>query len=162
MILVLMGVTGSGKTTIGRKLAKTLGGVFYDADDFHPLANKEKMSRGIPLTDEDRTPWLEVLQAQMGKWSAENSNTVLACSALRQKYRDLLSAELEVEWIYLKGDREILRQRIEKRKDHFAGSKLLDSQFEALEEPNNALVVDVRKDPDTIVHQIFEHLKGTD
>ncbi len=162
MIIVLMGVMGSGKTTIGRKLAEELGFLFYDADDFHPPANKEKMNRGIPLMDKDRAPWLGILRAQMEKWNKEESNAVLACSALKQKYRDFLSMGLRVQWVYLKGDREILRQRIEKRTGHFAGSQLLDSQFEALEEPNGALVVDVREDPDTIVRRIFQHLKRTD
>lgn len=154
-----MGVTGSGKTTVGRKLAGRLGGLFYDADDFHSPANKEKMGRGIALTDDDRLPWLQTLHDQMKNWSWEKGSPVLACSALKQKYRDLLSAGLDVKWIYLKGDRETIRQRIENRSGHFAGSQLLDSQFAALEEPNDAVVIDLREDPDTIVSRILKALK---
>jgi len=160
MVIVIMGVTGSGKTTVGRKLAGKLGGSFYDADDFHPPGNKEKMSRGIPLTDEDRLPWLQSLHQAMEKWTIEKNSPVLACSALKQKYRDLLAAGLDVKWIYLKGDRETIRQRIKERQDHFAGSQLLESQFEALEEPRDAVVVDLGEDPDTIVGRILEGLEG--
>ncbi len=156
-----MGVTGSGKTTIGRKLAEEWGCPFYDADDFHSAANKEKMSRGISLTDEDRMPWLEKLKAEIGKWNEKNTLTVLACSALKQKYRDLLSQGNAVQWIYLKGDRETIQKRIESRKGHFAGLDLLESQMTALEEPKGALQVDVRKDPATIIREIVQSLKGT-
>lgn len=162
MIIVLMGVTGSGKTTVGRKLANALGCPFYDADDFHPPVNKEKMGRGIPLTDEDRRPWLEILRAKIEEWGRGKATAVLACSALKQKYRDLLSAGLEVKWVYLKGDWETIRQRIEGRKGHFAGSQLLDSQFEALEEPDDAVVIDVQNDPGAIVSQIVQVLRGKD
>lgn len=160
MIIVLMGVTGSGKSTIGQKLAEALAYPFYDADDFHPPANKEKMGRGIPLTDEDRLPWLQTLHAEMVEWGKKKSPVVLACSALRQKYRDLLSVGLDVIWIYLKGDRKTIRQRIEERHGHFAGAELLDSQFAALEEPMDATVVDIQKDPTAIVRQILKVLKG--
>ncbi len=158
MIVILMGVAGSGKTTVGRKLAKTLGCPFYDADDFHTPPNKDKMSRGIPLSDEDRQPWLEVLRAEMKKWAGEKSPAILACSALKQKYRDFLSSGLQVQWIYLKGDRETLLSRLEGRKGHFAGPSLLDSQLESLEEPSDALVVDVQKEPDEIVGKILQFL----
>ena len=160
MVIVVMGVTGAGKTTVGRKLALRLGGSFYDADDFHSPANRQKMGQGIPLSDEDRRPWLEILHGQMQKWSKEKATAVLACSALKQSYRDLLSAGLDVKWVYLKGDRETIRQRIEKRQGHFAGSPLLDSQFEALEEPRDAVVVDLREEPDRIADRILKALKG--
>ncbi len=160
MIVILMGVAGSGKTTIGRKLALVLNGSFYDGDDFHSQTNKEKMGRGTPLTDEDRFSWLQTLHTQMKKWEKENSRTFLACSALKQKYRNQLSEGLSVQWIYLKGDKEVLGQRLRERKDHFAGPDLLESQLEALEEPSNALLVDIRKEPDTIVKQLVEVLKG--
>lgn len=160
MIVILMGVSGSGKTTIGRKLAQDLKGPFYDADNYHSPANREKMGRGIPLTDEDRISWLQILHDEMKIWDAENSRTFLACSALKQKYRDQLSEGLAVQWVYLKGDKEVLRQRLQGRKDHFAGPQLLESQMEALEEPSNALLVDIRKEPDTIVKQLVEALKG--
>ena len=158
MIIVLVGVAGSGKTTVGRKLAEALDGPFYDADDFHSPANKEKMGRGIPLTDEDRLPWLQVLHAQMTEWGKGKSPAVLACSALKQKYRDLLSAGLDVKWVYLKGDPEILRRRMEGRKGHFAGPQLLASQFAALEEPKDAVEVDIQETPGAIVRQILQAL----
>jgi carbohydrate kinase (thermoresistant glucokinase family) len=160
MIIVLMGVTGSGKTTLGRKLAEKLGGFFYDADDLHPKANKEKMGRGIALTDEDRTPWLEAIRTQLEKLKNERGGVVLACSALKQKYRDFLSAGLEIQWVYLKGDKETIRGRVEGRKGHFAGSQLVESQFKDLEEPLHAMVMDVRKSPEAIVGEILAALKG--
>ena len=161
MIVILMGVTGSGKTTIGRQLAQTLGCPFYDGDDYHSQANKEKMASGIPLTDEDRMSWLQALHGEMKKWEERSSQTFLACSALKQKYRDLLSDRIPVRWIYLKGDIGVIRQRLQGRKDHFAGPNLLESQFEALEEPQKALLVDIEKEPDNIVKQLVEALKGT-
>lgn len=161
MIIVLMGVSGSGKTTVGRKLSGVLGCPFYDADDFHNQANKDKMSRGVPLTDGDRKPWLQALRGGMEKWAEEKPKTVLACSALKQKYRDFLSAGLPVLWVYLKGDRATLLKRLEGRKGHYAGPALLDSQLESLEEPQTALGVDIRKDPDAMVQQILQSLKGS-
>lgn len=156
-----MGVAGSGKTTIGWKLAQSLSCPFYDGDDYHSQANKEKMAMGIPLTDGDRMSWLQTLHAAMKKWEKESPQTLLACSALKQKYRDLLSDRIPVQWIYLKGDVAVIRKRLQGRKDHFVGQGLLESQFEALEEPQNALFVDIRKEPDTIVKQLVEALKGT-
>jgi carbohydrate kinase (thermoresistant glucokinase family) len=160
MIIILMGVLGSGKTTIGRKLAGALGCPFYDADDFHPQANREKMGLGVPLTDEDRKPWLEILADEMKKWTVETSWTVLACSALKQKYRDILSLAGAVQWVYLKGDLETVQERVGKRLDHFAKTNLLESQFGILEEPADAILVDIRKEPDIIVDEIVEAVKG--
>jgi gluconokinase len=160
MILVLMGVAGSGKTTIGRGLAKALGCPFYDGDDFHLRANKEKMGRGVPLTDEDRMPWLQKLHAEMNVWEGKGPITVLACSALKQKYRDLLSQGNPVQWVYLKVNREVLHNRLERRKDHYAGQALLESQLETLEEPSDAWVMDVRQEPQVIIDALVEFLKG--
>jgi gluconokinase len=160
VIVLLVGVAGSGKTTLGRKLAQSLGCPFYDGDDFHSLANKGKMAKGIPLTDEDRIPWLQSLHAAMVKWERETPLTILACSALKQKYRDLLSDQIPVRWIYLKGDRETIRQRLQDRRGHFAGPDLLASQFEILEEPTRAIFVDIRQEPDIIVERLLEALKG--
>ena len=160
MTLVLMGVTGSGKTTIGRGLARVLNCPFYDADDFHPAANKEKMGKGIPLTDEDRKPWLDALRVEMGKWQKNSSQTVLACSALKQNYRDLLAEGNLIQWIYLRGDQGTLRKRIEGRQGHFAGANLLKSQLETLEEPQDAIWIEIQDDPDRIVKAILGALKG--
>lgn len=160
MIIVLMGVTGSGKTTIGRMLADALDCPFYDSDDFHSSSHKEKMGKGIPLTDEDRLPWLKLIRAKMGEWEKAGPLTVLVCSALKQSYRDLLSNGIQVQWVYLKGDRETIEGRIEARQGHFAGSNLLESQIAALEEPAKAFVVDVRKNPKIIVGELIQELKG--
>lgn len=160
MIIILMGITGSGKTTIGTLLSKALDASFYDADDFHTQSNKQKMARGEALTDEDRRPWLEKLRGELEKWSGEKKTAVLACSALKQKYRDFLSTGLEIRWVYLKGDRELIRQRIEGRRGHFTSLSLLESQIQTLEEPPEAIVVDIRQTPSQIVRELVHQLKG--
>src|ERR1039457_2137969 len=111
MVIVLMGVSGSGKTTVGKKAAEKLACPFFDADDFHSAENKAKMGRGLALTDEDRRPWLQTLSDEMKKWNKKNSFTILACSALKQKYRDLLSQDVPVRWVYLKGERSLIQRR---------------------------------------------------
>jgi gluconokinase len=155
---VIMGVSGCGKSYIGDKLAKVLGGVFEDADDFHPPFNLEKMTNGIPLTDEDRWPWLQVLREQIVLHRGDTTCYVLACSALKQSYRDLLRGNDSLEalrFIYLKGTKELIMQRMEQRK-HFMPRTLLDSQFATLEEPRDAIVVDIRLTPDEIVSTILD------
>ena len=159
MIVIVMGVTGAGKTTIGRMLAQELGWEFADADDFHSAANKEKMSRGIALDDADREPWLEAIRAAMLRWSAADQNVVLACSALKSIYRERLEIGPAVKFIYLKGSYETIYQRLLSRHGHFATEKILSSQFEALEEPADATAVDVGKSPEEIVSEIRERLK---
>ncbi len=159
MIVIVMGVTGSGKTTVGSLLAKELGWEFADADDFHSAANKEKMSQGIPLDDADREPWLEALRTALLQWSAERRNVVLACSALKKIYRDRLKIGPEVKFVYLKGSYEVIYQRLLSRHGHFATEKILKSQFEALEEPEDAIVVDVGGTPEAIVSDIRDRLK---
>ena len=154
-----MGVTGAGKTTIGRLLADELGWEFADADDFHSAANKEKMSRGIALDDADREPWLEAIRAALIQWSAADQNVVLACSALKSIYREKLEIGPEVTFVYLKGSYETIFQRLLSRHGHFATEKILRSQFEALEEPADAIEVDVGKSPVEIVSEIRERLK---
>jgi carbohydrate kinase (thermoresistant glucokinase family) len=154
-----MGVSGSGKTTIGQKLAEALHCPFYDADDFHPSANKEKMARGEALTDQDREPWLLKLSEEMEKWDRQGPYAVLACSALKQKYRDLLARKVPVRWVYLKGNREVIQKRLEARKGHFFNPALLDSQFSDLEEPLDAIVVNIGKGMDEIVQGIVKELK---
>src|ERR1700733_7304286 len=135
MIAIVMGVTGSGKTTVGRLLAEQLGWEFADADDFHPQANVEKMERGIPLNDEDRAPWLERLRVQITSWIANGRNAVLACSALKRTYRQELSVGPEVRFVYLKGRPELIAQRLQLRRGHFADEKILAGQVAGLEEP---------------------------
>jgi gluconokinase len=159
LIVIVMGVTGAGKTTIGSLLAKELGWEFADADSFHSAANKEKMSRGIPLDDADREPWLEAIRAALLQWSAERRNVVLACSALKKSYRERLKIGPEVKFVYLKGSYEVIRERLLSRHGHFATEKILSSQFEALEEPEDAIVVDVGKTPEEIVSEIRDRLK---
>ena len=141
MIYVVMGVTGVGKTTVGVELAKRLQCAFEDADKYHPATNIEKMSHGIPLTDADRLPWLEAMHQMLTRYQTDSCGVVLACSALKQEYRDLLGKDLRITWIYLKGSPEAIRERIEQRHGHFAKEDLLQSQFDTLEEPQDAIVV---------------------
>lgn len=158
MIVVVMGTTGSGKTTIGTLLAKRLGWEFVDADDFHPPANVEKMKHGIPLTDADREPWLKALHDKIVEWNAEKRNVVLACSALRQSYRDELRASPDVKFVYLKGSYELFSRRVLARKGHFAKQDLLASQFATLEEPSDAVAVDAAHSPEEIVSEVRRQL----
>jgi len=153
-----MGTAGSGKTTIGELLAAQLGWEFSDGDSFHSPANVEKMSHGIPLTDADRGPWLDSIRDAIVRWLAERQNVILACSALKQRYRDRLLVSPGVKLVYLKGSFELLRQRLHARKGHYATAQLLTSQFADLEEPSDALVVDVAPSPQEIVAQIRERL----
>ena len=154
MVIVLMGVTGSGKTTIGRLLSKQLGWSYYDADDFHPSANVEKMHNGIPLNDQDRKPWLEALRNLIRNCLEHNESSVLACSALKESYRQYLLLDERVKLIYLKGDYELIKKRLNKRRGHYMNPKLLDSQFDTLEEPTDAISVDVSSTPKQIVKTI--------
>ena len=160
MIVVVMGVTGAGKTTSGQLLAEHLGWQFADADDFHPASNVEKMRRGIPLTDDDRWPWLDRLHAEIENWIAAEQNAVLACSALKQSYRARLDAgseaAREVRFVYLKGSRASIAERLRLRHGHFAGEAILAGQFADLEEPagNNVITVDIDRTPDEIVADI--------
>ncbi|HET8925618.1 MAG TPA: gluconokinase [Candidatus Acidoferrum sp.] len=158
MIVLLMGVEGSGKTTIGKLLAAQLGWEFADADSFHPPANIEKMSRGIPLTDSDRIPWLNSIREAMLQWQAQGRNVVLGCSALKQSYRERLMISPDLKLVYLKGSYELLRERLHARKGHYAGEQLLASQFATLEEPTDAITVDVAPPPTEIVSEIRKRL----
>jgi gluconokinase len=155
MVLILMGVTGAGKTTVGDLLARKIGWRFYDADDLHPTANKEKMRHGIPLTDEDRLPWLNAVRALIEQCLSEGTNAVIACSALRQSYRDILQVDpAKVKFVYLKGSRALIEHRLAQRTGHFMNKDLLQSQFDTLEEPADAITVDVSGDPDSVVNLI--------
>jgi gluconokinase len=158
MILLVMGVTGSGKTTIASELARRLNWIFLDADDFHSAANREKMRLGIHLTDEDRVPWLDAIHAELEKLNAAGKNVVLACSALSEAYRQRLLGNLPAKIIHLKGSRELIQQRLQQRHGHFAGTAILDDQFATLEEPHDAIIVDVAKPPEKIVEEILARL----
>jgi gluconokinase len=158
MIVIVMGTTGSGKTTIGNLLAKRMGWEFVDADDFHPPSNVEKMKHGIPLTDADREPWLKALHDKIVEWTAEERSVVLACSALKQSYRDELRASSDVKFVYLKGSYQLFRERVLARKGHFAKQDLLASQFATLEEPTDAIIVDAAPSPEQIVSEVRRKL----
>jgi gluconokinase len=154
LIILLMGVSGAGKTTIGQLLASELGWEFEDADDYHSPKNVEKMRAGTPLTDADRGPWLETLRALIGDRVEKKQNMILACSALKQAYRRVLQVTPEIKIVYLKGTAEIFRQRLSGRRGHYMTERMLDSQLEALEAPEDALVVDVDRSPAEIVAEI--------
>ena len=158
MIVVLMGVAGSGKTTIGRRLADELGWRFYDADDLHPRASVEKMRRGTALTDDDREPWLESLRELVSDCLARGESAVLACSALKERYREYLLVDERVRLVYLKGSYDLIHERLTKRGDHFMKPQMLDGQFAALEEPEGAPHVDISQPPGEVVRTIRDSL----
>jgi gluconokinase len=158
LIIVIMGVTGAGKTTVGRLLAQQLGWEFVDGDDFHPESNLEKMRRGIPLNDDDRRPWLERLGAEIARRDADGRGVVLACSALKKSYRKLLAAAATVHFVYLKGSMQEIAQRLSERQGHFADEKILAGQFADLEEPGDAVVVNSGGLPESIAREIREKL----
>jgi gluconokinase len=159
LIVIVMGVTGAGKTTVGRLLAAKLGWEFADADDFHPVINVEKMARGIALTDADRAPWLAALHAAILEWQAERKNVVLACSALKRQYREELGAGPAERLVYLKGSRELIGSRLRGRLGHFATEAILEHQFRALEEPDDAITVEVDGTPQQIAQAIQASLQ---
>lgn len=152
-----MGIAGSGKTTIGRLLAQRLQWPYYDADDYHPKSNLDKMRKGFALNDQDRLPWLRVLRECMEEWN-DSGNAILACSALKEAYRQVLNKGIEVQWVFLHGSKEVIEERIIRRADHFMQASLLQSQLEALEVPDYALHVDVDQQPEQIVDTIIENL----
>ncbi|MFL6580736.1 MAG: gluconokinase [Burkholderiales bacterium] len=160
MMVVLMGVSGVGKTTVGEVLAQRTGWHLYDADQFHSVQNIEKMRSGVALEDVDRWPWLDSMNAMLLQKQTEHQSVLLACSALKQKYRDRLGHGCrDLHWVYLKGVFDLIRQRLEARKNHYMKAGLLESQFAALEEPRDALVVDVVQTPNAIADRILCQLK---
>ena len=159
MVVVLMGVSGSGKTEVGTRLAEALGGTFVEGDDYHPPANVAKMRSGVPLDDADRQPWLERLSREIGTWLDAGKTVVLACSALKQRYRDILKAGRPgVRFVHLKGDEALIRKRLDKRRGHYMPASLLESQFAALEEAGDAITVGIDAPPDAIVAEIRQAL----
>lgn len=161
MLVVLCGVSGIGKTTIGMRLAEALALPFIDADDFHPTSNVEKMSGGIPLDDVDRQPWLDALSRHISK-QEKAGGAVLAFSALKESHRAALrsSCSEDLMWIFLSAPRSVLAHRLASRQDHFFDRDLLDSQLETLEVPDYGLHVDVEASPQEIVNTILERLRG--
>lgn len=158
--LILMGVSGCGKTLIGQKLSRKTGLPFYDGDDFHPPANVEKMRSGQPLNDRDRLPWLKSLAEQISKMDKEGGG-VIACSALKHSYRDILGTvpEADVDYVYLKGDKQLIASRLADREGHYMPPELLNSQFQDLEEPENAVVINIDNTPERIVDEIVNKLE---
>jgi len=172
VIVMIMGVSGCGKTTLGQALAHRLGWQFFDADDFHPPANVAKMATGVALTDEDRAPWLDRLAAEMRALARKGSYAVLACSALKESYRQRIARGLqepgpegdggaEFRIVYLKGDAETIESRLALRSGHYMPPSLLASQIAALEEPDDALVIDIRQTPEAQAAQIAAALRST-
>jgi len=158
MIVIVMGVVGSGKTTVGRLLAAQLAWDFADADDFHPPSNVEKIRQGIPLTDDDRWPWLQALHEANTRWLSEGRNVVLACSALKRAYRRELEVGPDVRVVYLKGSADLIAERLRLRQGHFADDKILSSQFADLEEPEGAVTIGIAAPPQQIVAEIRKKL----
>ncbi len=164
MMVIVMGVCGCGKTTVGRALARELDLEFLDADDFHPPANVAKMAEGVALTDGDRWPWLDAIVTAMHELAARGCGAVIACSALKETYRERLrrgGAIGEVRIVYLKGDAATIAPRVASRSGHYMPASLLASQFEALEEPDDAIVVDIRQTADAQARQIALALQAT-
>jgi len=159
MIVIVMGVSGSGKTTIGRLLAQRLGWEFHDGDDLHPPANVEKMRRGVPLTDADRAPWLAAVRALIERLVGAGCDAVIACSALKQAYRDRLAAGIPAaRFVFLQGDPAVIRERLARRRHHFMPAELLQSQLDTLEMPRDAIVADVTAPPQEVVDRIVQAL----
>ncbi|MBU6392005.1 MAG: gluconokinase [Planctomycetes bacterium] len=161
MVYIVMGVSGSGKTTIGKMLAERLAVKFYDADDYHLQTSIDKMKNSIPLEDEDRTPWLLSLAKDISQWNM-HEGAVLACSALKEQYRNILSNDKreKVVFIYLDGSKKLILKRMKKRKGHFFSSNLLESQFNTLEEPLDGIKVQIDKTPEDVCKEIIDKLQN--
>ncbi|MGH8496552.1 MAG: gluconokinase [Gammaproteobacteria bacterium] len=161
LVLVIMGVAGSGKTTVGRALAQELDAPFLEGDDFHPSANRRRMRAGIPLTDADRWPWLDRVAEGIRKAATGAPVVVIACSALKKRYREHLRGRAgpRIEFIYLRGNYELISRRLETRTGHFMPADLLHSQFDDLEEPEHAIVADIDAPVETIVDRIVAELR---
>jgi gluconokinase len=165
VIVIIFGVSGAGKTTVGKLLARKVRWHFLEADDFHPAANIEKMRCGHPLTDEDRWPWLERLREEIKRSLAAGENAVLACSALKRKYRDCLRVNSQVKFVFLRGDYELVANQVRHRRGHFMNPDLLRSQFADLEEPEpdqDVLTIELGRTPEELVEEIKTKLHLAD
>jgi gluconokinase len=160
--VVLMGVAGSGKTAVGMQVAQKLDWIFLDADNFHPPANIEKMKHGMPLNDEDRAPWLQRLHDELQNQMTEGHSVILACSALKESYRNVLRDETTPPiFVYLDVDPQTIRDRLQHRTAHFFPKELMESQFAALEKPKDAIIIDARKQLEDVVEHVIEALTGS-
>jgi gluconokinase len=159
MTIVVMGVSGSGKTTIGTMLADAIQCPFLEGDSLHSRENIDKMSRGVPLADSDRAPWLAAIRDRIVKFFKRGENLVVGCSALKQEYREFIARDIPITWVYLKGSAELIRSRLKHRSSHFMKASMLASQFEVLEEPSEAIVIDVSPPPRAIVEEILARLR---
>lgn len=161
MIVVILGVSGSGKTTVGKAVAHRQGWPFHDGDDYHPPANVARMTAGVALTNADREPWLATLRELLLALDRQQLSAVLACSALKNDFRRRLREGLrDLRYVYLRADRELIRRRLADRKGHFMPATLIDSQFEALEEPEDAIVLDAHDPLELLVSQIVKSLRA--
>jgi gluconokinase len=161
MIVIVMGVSGSGKTTIGRLLAERMSWIFADADDYFPAVYKEKMAAGHPLTDEDRAPWLQTLNGLLRKWDKGGINGVLACSALKAKYHETLEEGIpltHIQFIFLDGSKELIARRLATRRHEYMNPMLLESQLATLERPTDAFRIVNDRSPEEIVEQLLENV----
>jgi gluconokinase len=166
VVILVMGIEGTGKTTVGKLLAERLHWEFADADDFHSAANKQKMKQGIALTDQDRAPWLAAIRTQIWRWIVDKKNGVITCSALKQSYRDELlfppagvnGTADQIKTVYLHGTYALIAERLHQRQGHFAGEALLASQFATLQEPRDAISIDVSQTPEQIVDEVLRGL----
>jgi gluconokinase len=164
VIVIIFGVSGAGKTTIGKLLAQKLGWKFLEADDFHPQDNIDKMKSGIPLNDEDRSPWLDSLREQIKQRVESGEDAVLACSALKRAYRERLRVSAEVKFVFLRGDYMLIEKQLRHRRGHFMDPDLLRSQFADLEEPEpneSAMTIELGRTPEELVQEITTKLQGT-
>ncbi len=160
--LIVMGVSGSGKTTVGKALAEELDWFFIEGDQFHSKANVDKMAKGIPLTDEDRAAWLDSLRTEIENYLSKGKAAVLACSALKHSYREKLRVDKQVQFVFLNIPFDVAKERLAKRKGHFMPASLLESQFETLQQPegDDSINVDAQKTPDQIVKEVVAQLRN--
>lgn len=161
MLIIVTGVSGTGKTTIGTLISKELNIPFFDADDFHPKSNIEKMSQGHPLNDTDRKPWLEILAAKM-KEAEGTGGAVLGCSALKEEYRKTLQVNPDLKWVHLKGDREVIWERMLARKNHYMKAEMLDSQFATWEEPDYGIKLSIADSPQRMLQMAMAFILEED